>query len=240
MWRPTEVDPVKASLSKPGWCWRYSPVTDPFPVTRFITPFGRISSISLISSKIESEVWLDGEITIVFPPAMAGASFHAAISSGKFHGIICPTTPYGSRFLTDTNLPPSFVISSSSALNAAAKYLKWSETRGISPFSVSRIGLPLSIDSNFAKCSAFASIFAAISKSSCTLFSLLHEPYSPSKASLAASTALSTSLSFAAANSPSFSPVDGLMMSIYWSLSGFTHSPPIKSSYLSKVFIFSS
>ncbi|GKM77992.1 hypothetical protein MS5214_51370 [Klebsiella pneumoniae] len=25
-----------------------------------------------------------------------GASFHAAISSGKFHGIICPTTPSGS------------------------------------------------------------------------------------------------------------------------------------------------
>ena len=29
------------------------------------------------------------------PQASAGASFHAAISSGKFHGTICPTTPSG-------------------------------------------------------------------------------------------------------------------------------------------------
>ena len=29
--------------------------------------------------------------------ASAGPSFHAAISSGKFHGMICPTTPTGSR-----------------------------------------------------------------------------------------------------------------------------------------------
>ena len=31
------------------------------------------------------------------PEASAGASFHAAINSGKFHGIIWPTTPTGSR-----------------------------------------------------------------------------------------------------------------------------------------------
>jgi hypothetical protein len=33
--------------------------------------------------------------TTVFPVASAGASFHAAISIGKFHGMICPTTPIG-------------------------------------------------------------------------------------------------------------------------------------------------
>jgi hypothetical protein len=32
----------------------------------------------------------------VQPVASAGPSFHAAISSGKFHGMICPTTPIGS------------------------------------------------------------------------------------------------------------------------------------------------
>ena len=31
------------------------------------------------------------------PHASAGPSFHAAISSGKFHGMIWPTTPTGSR-----------------------------------------------------------------------------------------------------------------------------------------------
>jgi hypothetical protein len=37
-----------------------------------------------------------GLSTEVFPHASAGASFHAAISSGKFHGTICPATPSGS------------------------------------------------------------------------------------------------------------------------------------------------
>ena len=35
--------------------------------------------------------------TTVLPPARAGPSFQAAISSGKFQGMICPTTPNGSR-----------------------------------------------------------------------------------------------------------------------------------------------
>ena len=35
-------------------------------------------------------------MTTQFPAASAGASFHAAISNGKFHGMICPTTPNGS------------------------------------------------------------------------------------------------------------------------------------------------
>ena len=33
--------------------------------------------------------------TTVFPHASAGAIFHAAMSSGKFHGMICPATPSG-------------------------------------------------------------------------------------------------------------------------------------------------
>ena len=36
-----------------------------------------------------------GFSTTVLPVASAGAIFHAAISSGKFHGIICPATPSG-------------------------------------------------------------------------------------------------------------------------------------------------
>jgi hypothetical protein len=33
--------------------------------------------------------------TTVLPHASAGASFHAAMSSGKFHGMIWPATPSG-------------------------------------------------------------------------------------------------------------------------------------------------
>ena len=42
-------------------------------------------------------VGLAGLITTQLPAASAGASFHAAISSGKLNGMICPTTPSGSR-----------------------------------------------------------------------------------------------------------------------------------------------
>jgi hypothetical protein len=37
-----------------------------------------------------------GLITVQFPAPIAGAIFQAAINSGKFHGMICPTTPNGS------------------------------------------------------------------------------------------------------------------------------------------------
>ena len=37
-----------------------------------------------------------GFITTVQPAASAGPSFQACMSSGKFHGMICPTTPTGS------------------------------------------------------------------------------------------------------------------------------------------------
>ena len=36
-----------------------------------------------------------GFSTTVLPVASAGASFHAAISIGKFHGMTCPATPMG-------------------------------------------------------------------------------------------------------------------------------------------------
>ena len=36
-----------------------------------------------------------GFSTTVLPHASAGAIFHAAMSSGKFHGMICPATPSG-------------------------------------------------------------------------------------------------------------------------------------------------
>ena len=39
------------------------------------------------------------------PVVSAGASFQAAISSGKFHGMICPTTPIGSGRVVDTYWP---------------------------------------------------------------------------------------------------------------------------------------
>ena len=61
-----------------------------------MTPGGNRSPITSISSSTESGVKRAGFSTTQLPAASAGAIFQLAISSGKFHGIICPTTPSGS------------------------------------------------------------------------------------------------------------------------------------------------
>ena len=62
----------------------------------FTTPGGRSASwIISASSSAVSGVVSAGLSTTVFPVASAGAIFHAAISSGKFHGMIWPATPIG-------------------------------------------------------------------------------------------------------------------------------------------------
>ena len=53
--------------------------------------------MSSASSSALSGVCSAGFSTTVQPVARAGPSFQAAISSGKFQGMICPTTPTGSR-----------------------------------------------------------------------------------------------------------------------------------------------
>src|SRR5215831_2511474 len=45
-----------------------------------------------------------GFSTMQFPKASAGAIFHAGIANGKFHGVMAPMTPIGSR-VTSTSTP---------------------------------------------------------------------------------------------------------------------------------------
>ena len=94
--RPTAVEPVKAILSTSGWSTSAAPVS-PSPVITFSTPSGMpASSASSPSRSAVSGVCSAGFSTIVQPAASAGATFQAAIRSGKFHGMICPATPTGS------------------------------------------------------------------------------------------------------------------------------------------------
>ena len=66
------------------------------PVTMFTTPGGRSISCRISARRSAvSGVVSAGLSTQVFPHASAGASFHAAIRSGKFQGMICPHTPTG-------------------------------------------------------------------------------------------------------------------------------------------------
>jgi hypothetical protein len=95
---PTSVEPVKATLSIPGCAANAAPAVSPKPVTMFTTPSGIPASwISSPSRSADSGVSSAGFKTTVQPVASAGPSFHAAISRGKFHGMIWPTTPTGSR-----------------------------------------------------------------------------------------------------------------------------------------------
>jgi hypothetical protein len=58
------------------------------------TPGGRSASWQILASASAVRgVVSAGFRTTVLPQASAGAIFQAAISSGKFHGMICPQTP---------------------------------------------------------------------------------------------------------------------------------------------------
>src|SRR5882762_961091 len=95
--RPTSVDPVKATLSTPGWEAMAAPTTLPGPVTTLSTPGGKPAcATSSASRSVDSEVSSAGLSTTVLPIASAGASFQEAIDIGKFHGTMAPTTPIGS------------------------------------------------------------------------------------------------------------------------------------------------
>ena len=94
--RPTTVEPVKAILSTPGWSTSAAPVS-PSPVITLSTPSGSpASSASSPSRSAVSGVCSAGLSTTVQPAASAGPIFQAAISRGKFQGMICPATPTGS------------------------------------------------------------------------------------------------------------------------------------------------
>ena len=73
-----------------------------FPIlmaTWKLAPAARAGSRSPISDsryRIDAGVCSAGLRTIALPAASAGASFQTAIRMGKFHGMICATTPSGS------------------------------------------------------------------------------------------------------------------------------------------------
>ena len=95
---PVVVSPVNAILSMPGCSTSAWPTVEPGPVMTFSTPGGSPTSIAISpSASAVSGVWLAGLRMTVLPHASAGATFHAASSSGKFHGTMAATTPIGSR-----------------------------------------------------------------------------------------------------------------------------------------------
>jgi hypothetical protein len=92
---PTSVLPVNATLLTSACCASAAPVS-PAPVMMFTTPGGSSASSMIFARRSAvSGVVSAGLCTTVLPHAMAGAIFQAAMSSGKFQGMICPATPSG-------------------------------------------------------------------------------------------------------------------------------------------------
>ncbi len=96
MCAPTGVEPVKAILAMRVLVASAWPASRPKPWTMLSTPGGSRSPMISAKTMIDNGVCSAGFSTTQLPAARAGASFQAAISSGKFHGMICPTTPSGS------------------------------------------------------------------------------------------------------------------------------------------------
>ncbi len=70
----------------------------PLPDTTLNTPGGTPASSASSAMRIAvSGVSSAGLTTMVFPAASAGATFQPTMIIGKFHGMIAPTTPTGSR-----------------------------------------------------------------------------------------------------------------------------------------------
>ena len=109
--RPTSVDPVNATLATSGCSTRRCPTVRPGPATTLTTPSGSPASRAIrSSSSAVSGVSSAGLSTTVFPAASAGATFQAAIVSGKFQGTISATTPSGSRKVM-ARPPPTGMVS---------------------------------------------------------------------------------------------------------------------------------
>ena len=88
---------MKEILSTWGCATRALPADGP-PVSRLTTPRGKPAcSQSSTSRTVLKGVCSAGLMITVLPQAKAGASFQAAIISGKFHGVISAQTPTGSR-----------------------------------------------------------------------------------------------------------------------------------------------
>ena len=92
---PTSVEPVNATLLTSGCATSAAPAV-PSPVRTLTTPGGSPACWhTSASSSAVSGVVSAGLSTQVLPAARAGASFQAAIRSGKFQGITWPATPSG-------------------------------------------------------------------------------------------------------------------------------------------------
>ena len=142
---PVATDPVNEIAAMSGCRISVSPTTEPRPITRLKTPGGMPDSTMICASACAvAGTRSAGLKTTQFPYARAGAIFQAGIAIGKFHGVINPTTPSGSR-VTSTSIPgrTDAIFSPAMRTHSPAKKRKIWPARTVSP-TPSAIVLPSS------------------------------------------------------------------------------------------------
>ena len=97
-WSPVAVEPVNEMSATFEWRTSAAPSSGLLPRTKFTTPGGTPhSSRTWTKSEAVTGVSGDGFSTTVLPRISAGKVFQEGMAMGKFHGVIKPTTPTGSR-----------------------------------------------------------------------------------------------------------------------------------------------
>ncbi len=132
-----------------GWWTSRSPTVPPPPFTKLNVPGGRPARDRISASdQALAGTSCAGLHTTALPYASAGAIFQAGIAIGKFHGVMTPITPSGSR-ITSTSTPGRTERTCSPAVRSAspAKNLKIHAARWTSAMP-SAFGLPSSRDSS--------------------------------------------------------------------------------------------
>ncbi len=211
---PTSVEPVNAILSTSGLVARYAPRLLPGPDTTFITPAGAPASSTMRPSSSDvTGVYCDGFTTSVHPAHSAGATFHVSSRNGKFHGVITPTTPSGSRTVSPMASGVKLVIDS--PFSSSARPAKYSNTSAAMAISAAAIptGRPTSSDNSLPSCGICALIFCATFVSTSWRVFADDRLQPPSKARRAAWMARSMSGSPAHGQVATTSPFAGLRRS---------------------------
>ncbi len=223
--RPARVEPVNETMSTSGWLAIASPTTGPAPITRLKTAGGRPTA-SMTSARMSalSGATSLGLSTTVQPAASAGATFAAIWCSGKFHGVMAPTTPTGSRSTSELPICSANLTSWSSAgidANVAIGMPTWTRRASLR-------GIPTSRAMRSAMSSARAPSPPAMAWSSSARRST-GVPAHPANAPYAAATARSTSSGTPAGTLPMTASVLGLTTSIVAVPAEATHRPSMYS-----------
>ena len=234
MRRPTAVEPVNEIMSTFGDNVSSSPIRWSDDVTTLITPAGMsvFSAIRRPRNVAFHGVSGAGFTIMVLPVARAWPTLCSVTSTGKFHGMMAPTTPTGSRQIRRESTEPVMLMASGSTVSHSKLSISLAGHASASDNGASSCGPCVVITgqpTSSISCSRSCSCSAWSASWSCSRQRLrrawLVDQSVSSKARRAASIARSISAADASATAPITSSVAGLMLSKVFPESASTSFP---------------